>query len=308
MSSPSNADQPTSSTPVGTLQESSRELQIVNTVLPSKGHIFAITGGSNQEHVSKNTKKDHQRRVLTVMPRVPLNRPAWSTVPITFDESDFQVHDFPHTDAFVVTANVAGFTLHNILIDNGSSADILFAKPFETMGFDRRTVEPTDNPLYGFGGKKVDAVGKKTISVSFEEGSRVRTEDITFDVVNIEYAYTTIFRRGVIDKFDIVIRQSYLCMKMPSPFRIISVHGDQIAARRIEGKPTPGYSVTNEVAKPKVIIEEPTKRDSKKARPSNKHDKSKVPLSPEDMSKSAYIGANLSPKEASELTKFLSEN
>lgn len=150
----SNTDQPACSTPAGAPQESSRELQIVNMVLPSKGHIFATTGGSNQEHMSKRAKKDHQRRVLTVTPRVPLNRPAWSTVPITFDESDFQVRDFPHTDAFVVTANVAGFTLHNILLDNGSSADILFAKPFETMGFDRRAVEPAGSPLYRFWGQE----------------------------------------------------------------------------------------------------------------------------------------------------------
>jgi len=52
-------------------------------------------------------------------------------VPITFDKNDFQVWDFPHTDAFVATTNIAGFIVHNILIDNGSSADILFIKPFE---------------------------------------------------------------------------------------------------------------------------------------------------------------------------------
>ena len=75
-------------------------------------------------------------------------------VPITFDENDFQVRDFPHTDAFVATANIDGFTVHNILIDNGSSADILFIKPFEQMNLDRRTLEPAGNSLFGFGGKK----------------------------------------------------------------------------------------------------------------------------------------------------------
>jgi hypothetical protein len=51
-------------------------------------------------------------------------------VPFTFDKNDFQVQDFPHIDAFVATANIAGFTVYNILIDNGSSTDILFIKPF----------------------------------------------------------------------------------------------------------------------------------------------------------------------------------
>ena len=72
-----------------------------------------------------------------VSPRVPLNRPGWSMVPITFDENDFQVRDFPRIDTFVAIANIARFTIHNILIDNGSLADILFIKPFEQMSLDK---------------------------------------------------------------------------------------------------------------------------------------------------------------------------
>jgi hypothetical protein len=124
--------------------------------LPSQGHIFAITGGSNQEHENKRARREFERRVHTVSPRVPLNRPVWSMVPITFDENDFQVRDFPHTDAFVATTNIAGFTIHNILIDNGSSADILFIKPFEQMNLDKRTLEPAGNSLFGFGKKKIE--------------------------------------------------------------------------------------------------------------------------------------------------------
>jgi len=122
-------------------------------------------------------------------------------VPITFDESDFQVRDFPHTDAFVATANIAGFTVHNILVGNGSSADILFIKPFEQMNLDRRTLELTGNSLFGFGGKKIDAFGKKAIPVSFAKGEKVRTMMITFNIVNMDYPYTAIFGRGVLNKF-----------------------------------------------------------------------------------------------------------
>jgi len=90
-----------------------------------------------------------------------MNRPAWSQVLVTFNESDFHVRDYPHTDAFITVANVAGYTLHNILVDTDSSAYILFIKSFEAMGLDRRTTGPTGNPLFGFGGKKIDAIGKK---------------------------------------------------------------------------------------------------------------------------------------------------
>ena len=82
-------------------------------------------------------------------------------VPITFDKNDFHVRDFPHSDAFVATANVAGYMLHNILIDTRSSVDILFIKAFECMGLDRQTLEPVENSLFSFGGKKIDVIGKK---------------------------------------------------------------------------------------------------------------------------------------------------
>ena len=65
----------------------------------------------------------------------------------------------------------------------------------------------------------------------------------------MDYPYTAIFGRGVLNKFEMVIKQSYLCMKMPSPFGIITVHIDQPTSRQIEGKPIPGYSLINEVAK-----------------------------------------------------------
>ena len=106
---------------------------------------FCHNRWSNQEHESKRARRDYERRVHTVSPRLPLNRLAWSLVPITFDESDFQVRDFPYSDAFVAIANVAGYTLHNILIDTGSSTDILFIKAFESIGLDRRTLELVGN-------------------------------------------------------------------------------------------------------------------------------------------------------------------
>ena len=140
-------------------------------------------------------------------------------VPITFDENDFQVRDFPHTDAFVATMNIARLTVHNILIDNGSSADILFIKPFEQMNLDKRTLESVGNSLFSFGEKKIDALGKKAIPVSFTEGEKVHIETITFDIVNMDYPYTAISGRGVLSEFKIMIKAKLLVHEDAIPFR-----------------------------------------------------------------------------------------
>jgi hypothetical protein len=92
-------------------------------------------------------------------------------------------------------------------------------------------------------------LGKKAVPVSFVEGEKVCTETIIFDIVKMDYSYTAIFGRGLLSRFKIVIKQSYLCMKMPSPFGIIAIHEDQATSRRIEGKPIPFYNFINEVSK-----------------------------------------------------------
>jgi hypothetical protein len=43
------------------------------------------------------------------------------------------------------------------------------------MNLDKRTLEPAGNSPFGFGGKKIDALGKKAIPVSFVEGDKVYT-------------------------------------------------------------------------------------------------------------------------------------
>jgi hypothetical protein len=62
----------------------------------------------------------------------------------------------------------------------------------------------------------------------------MRTEDITFDVVDFVYPYNAIFGRNTINKFAVVIHQGYLLMKIPTAAGVILVYGSQEDARRAE--------------------------------------------------------------------------
>jgi hypothetical protein len=121
-----------------------------------------------------------------------------------------------------------------ILVDNGSSADILFLKTFEKMNLSQHMLHPLEYLLLGFGGKSIKPVGKITLSVSFGDFDNTRTETFTFDVVNTYHPYLMIFGRGFMNKFDVVIRQQFLC--------IITMFGDQQEARNIEKGHTPGQT------------------------------------------------------------------
>jgi hypothetical protein len=62
-----------------------------------------------------------------------------------------------------------------ILINNGSQAEILFLSAFEKMGYNRKQLKESMKPLYGFGGKRIEAVGVITLPVSFGTPQNPRT-------------------------------------------------------------------------------------------------------------------------------------
>jgi hypothetical protein len=143
-------------------------------------------------------------------------------------------------DATVVEANIDGWAISKILVDGGSSVDIIFIATINTMKIDRKLLGRAEHPLYGFGGKPIHSIGRIVPPVSFGLVSNARTEQIAFDVVDIHYPYNALFGRGTLNAFEAVISYSYLCMKMPAINGVITVHEDQTEARNIEKEYTPG--------------------------------------------------------------------
>jgi hypothetical protein len=92
-----------------------------------------IRGGSAMEFETKKQRNNYFRSVNTIINDGPAARPEWAKVPITFTEEDFILKSSNHNDAMVIEVNIAGWVIGKILVDNGSSANILFLKTFEKM-------------------------------------------------------------------------------------------------------------------------------------------------------------------------------
>ena len=84
---------------------------------------------------------------------------------IGFSEEDARRLHHPHDDALVVSLRVGDYNMHRVLIDNGSSADILYYTAFQQMRIDRERLIPTNAPLVGFGGSWVFPLGAVTLSI-----------------------------------------------------------------------------------------------------------------------------------------------
>ncbi|GMN50980.1 hypothetical protein TIFTF001_020135 [Ficus carica] len=81
--------------------------------------------------------------------------------PITFtdDETDRLLH--PHNDVLIREIRVADNVIRRILIDNGSSADIMFMDAFSRLRIEGAMLTPAQIPLYGFVGECVRSAGSE---------------------------------------------------------------------------------------------------------------------------------------------------
>ena len=105
---------------------------------PPIGDIRMIIGGTATTGSSKKARKTYLRVVQNVQLTGSVPKIAWRESPIIgFSEEDVRHLHHPHDDALIVSICVGDYNVHRMLVDNGSSADILYYPAFQQMGIDR---------------------------------------------------------------------------------------------------------------------------------------------------------------------------
>ena len=126
-----------------------------------------IVGGTTVAGSSKKARKTYLRMVHSVqltgsVPKMPrIDNPI-----IGFSEDDARRLHHPHDNALVVSLQIRDYNMHRVLVDNGSSADILYYPAFQQMRIDREWLTPTNAPLVGFGGTKVFPLSAIALSMT----------------------------------------------------------------------------------------------------------------------------------------------
>jgi hypothetical protein len=269
-----------------------------------------ITGGSNIDFETKRQKRDHYQSVNHVALTGPVVQMRWSHVPLTFDTRDVDLRSTPHVDAMVINCSVAGWDLHKVLVDNGSQADIIFLHAFDRMGINHNLLKPSDNHIYGFGGKGTFPVGKIELPLSFGVAPNTRSEQVTFDIVDMVYSYNAIMGQGSINKIEAAIHGLYLCMKILGPQGVITVYGNQQTARNIERDFIPGQQNVHCLTTQREAFEgtRPVADEKVKVQLQSKDRTKAVPLDPATPKQTVVISEDLTSQDEEKLISCLSRN
>ena len=116
--------------------------------------------------------------------------------------------------------------MHKVLVDNVSSADILYYLAFQQMGIDREQLIPTNTPLVDFGGTRMLLLGAITLSVVVGDYPQQIAKDVTFLVVNYSSAYNAILGRPTLNSWKAITSTYHLMIKFPTDYSVGELRGD----------------------------------------------------------------------------------
>ena len=88
---------------------------------------------------------------------------------IGFLEEDARRLHHPHDNALVVSLRVADSNMHWVLVNNGSSTNILYYLTFQQMRIDKEQLVPINAPLIGFEGTRVFPLGVVILLVTVDD-------------------------------------------------------------------------------------------------------------------------------------------
>ncbi|KAK0573961.1 hypothetical protein LWI29_016278 [Acer saccharum] len=192
------------------------------------------TGRSNQERMSEVREVMYESRSMEInyVQRNP-KKGREGHDPITFTAEDSDGIDAKPNDAIVVGVRIAHRDVLRVMINNGSSANILSARVYDELRLDRKDLEPFHVPLKGFGGAEVRSLGTMKLPVRFGTAPCRRTILLDFVVVDIHnWPYNALLGRPFLNKARAVTSTHALKIKFLTELGVGELKGSQEMARR----------------------------------------------------------------------------
>ena len=262
-----------------------------------------ISGGFARGGESSSARKAHLRSIGSgeVMEVQAMSKLPRLDTAITFSDYDLEGCQHPHDDPLVIRAVVANKTIHRVLVDNGSSADIIFVSAFDKMGIGREKLEPFSTHLRGFSGEKVPPLGSIQLVLTLGDPPCQATTVVRFLIVDAPFAYNVLLGRPSLNAIKVIPSAYHMMIKFPITNGVGMVRGDQDMAWECYSASMKQKAVDN------IYVDELDMRDEVNTRsePSKELEPIQLDDNPEHL---AYIGSKLAEDLRSLLTHFLKQN
>ncbi|XP_021865242.2 uncharacterized protein [Spinacia oleracea] len=158
---------------------------------------------------------------------IALNK-SLTAMTITFDDSDSVDTQREHHDGLVISLPIGNALIKRILIDNGSSANVLFLEALQEMGLEEKNIIKRSTVLVGFSGESLRTVGEISLP-TYAEGVNVMTK---FNIVDCPSAYNVILGRPWIHKMKAVPSTYHQSIKFPTKWGVMEIKGQQRDAKK----------------------------------------------------------------------------
>ena len=138
----------------------------------------------------------------------------------------------PHEDPLVIRDVISNKTIHRVLVDNGISADIIFASAFDKMGIGREKLEPVNAHLWGFSRERVLPLGSIQLVLTLGDPPCQATTAVRFLIVDAPSTYNILLGKPSLNVVR-AIHSAYhhMVIKFPTKNGVGIVRGNQRIAR-----------------------------------------------------------------------------
>ncbi|RDX81361.1 hypothetical protein CR513_37971, partial [Mucuna pruriens] len=177
-----------------------------------RGTISTISGGEElraEQDIQRKRKAHQSYQILTGANLTPLGERRKGCA-ITFQEKDRR-YEAGGDEPMVISVVAEDFKIERVLIDQGSSANILYGSTYRRM--DLSGLKETSGCLYGFSGERVPIKGTIELDTVFGEGGNAKMIPVLYTVIEVEASYNIIMGRPALNRLKAIVSTYHLCMK-----------------------------------------------------------------------------------------------
>jgi len=198
--------------------------------VPIHGEVHTISGGFSGGGYTASQWRKYAREVMAIGVQETNLVPD---VDLVFTRADLR-GVLPHNnDPVVISVVTAGRRVHRVLIDQGSSADVMFWSTFNKLQLSPDQLRPYTGCLYSFAGDLVRVRGHLELRTTFADDVSSCTANVKYLVVDAPSAYNMLLGRPVLNWVGAIASTRHLKMKLPSlGGTVITIKSDQKEPKR----------------------------------------------------------------------------